>query len=151
MCMMVSVMRQTISTNGGSLLVSRNGCKCKYGVRWFYSKGAFLVGLDHAGAWLYSLFLRVSCIFYRQPDVNFVIPKWLFAFPIVLGAVFSGWLADAKLRIYRVMKYSFVVLFLISLLSSACTLIPGIAHYMYVVSVLIVLHIYRQESLYSMW
>ena len=44
----------------------------------------------------------VSHVFYRQlPDVNFVIPKWLFAIPIVfglLGAVFSGWLADAKLH-----------------------------------------------------
>ncbi len=34
------------------------------------------------------------------------------------------------------MKYSFVLLFLISLFSSACTLVPDIAHYVYVVSVL---------------
>ena len=90
--------------------------------------------------WLYSLFLSVLCILYRRLDANnnFVISKWLFATPIVfglLGAVFSGWLADAKLGNYRVMKYSFVLLFLISLFSSACTLVPDIAHHVYVVSV----------------
>ncbi len=72
-------------------------------------------------------------------DYSLYIKKWLPAIPVVfglLGAVFSGWLADAKLGNYRVMKYSFVLLFLISLLSSAFTLVPGIAHYVYVVSVL---------------
>ena len=80
----------------------------------------------------------VTHVFRQRPDVNFVIPNWLFAIPLVfglLGAVFSGWLADAKLGNYRVMKYSFVLLFLISLLCSAFTLVPGIAHYVYAVSV----------------
>ena len=82
---------------------------------------------------------HVFHVFRQRLDVNFVIPKWVFAIPVVFGlfaAVFSGWLADAKLGNYRVMKYSFVLLFLISLLSSAITLVPGIAHYVYVVSVL---------------
>ncbi len=130
-------MRQTNSTNGDSPLVSRNGCKCKYRVRWFYSKGAFLV-------LVWVMLLTIACIsvshvFHHHPDVNFVLPKWLLAIPIVfglLGAVFSGWLADAKLGNYRVIKCSFVLLFLITLLSSAFTLVPGIAHYVYVVSVL---------------
>ena len=130
-------MRQTNSTNGGSPLVSRNGCKCKYRVRWFYSKGAFLVLV-----WIMLLtisFISVSHVFYRQSDVKFVIPKWLPAIPLVfglLGAVFSGWLADAKLGNYRVMKYSYVLLFLLCLLSSTFTLVPNITHYVYVVSVL---------------
>ncbi len=84
-------------------------------------------------------FTLVTHVFRQRPGVHFVFPKWLFAIPLVfglLGAVFSGWLADAKLGNYRVMKYSFVLLFLISLLSSAFTLVPGIAHYVYVVSVL---------------
>ncbi len=135
--MFVSVMRQTNSRNGGSPLVSRNGCKCKYRVRWFYSKGAFLVLI-----WI--MLLTIACtsvthVFRQRPDVHFLIPKWLFAIPLVgglLGAVFSGWLADHKLGNYGVMKYSFVLLFFISLLSSACTLVPDIAHYVYVVSVL---------------
>ena len=131
-------MRQTNSTNGGSSLVSRNGCKCKYRVRWFYSKGAFLVLV-----WI--MLLTISCVsmshvFYEfHQHVNFVISKWLFAIPIVFGlfgAVFSGWLADAKLGNYRVMKNSFVLLFLLCSLSSAFTLVPGITHYVYVVSIL---------------
>ena len=133
----VSVMRQTNSTSGGSPLVSRNGCKCKYRVRWFYSKGAFLV-------LVWNMLLTIACvsvshIFRKRHDVNIVISKWLFAIPLVFGvfgAVFSGWLADAKLGNYRVMKYSFVLLFLIALLFSVVTLVPGIAHYVYVLSVL---------------
>ncbi len=128
--MCVSVMRQTNSTNRGSPLVSRNGCKCKYRVRWFYSKGAFLV-------LVWNMLLTMACtsayqMFNEQPYVDFVIPKSLFAIPVVfglLGAVFSRWLADAKLGNYRVMKYSFVLSFLISLLYSAFTLVPDIAHY----------------------
>ena len=86
------------------------------------------------------MLLTIACISVSHifRNVNFVISKWLFAIPIVfclLGAVFSGWLADAKLGNYRVMKYSFVLLFLTTLLSSVITLLPGIAHYVYVVSV----------------
>ncbi len=132
-------MRQTnYSMNGGRPLVSRNGCKCKYRVRWFYSKGAFLV-------LVWVILLTMACIsvsnvfnVFHQQHVD-VYPKWLFGIPLVfglLGAVFSGWLADAKLGNYRVMKYSFVLLFLLCLLFSAFTLVPGIAHYVYVVSVL---------------
>ncbi len=136
-CVCMHVMRQTNSTNGGSPLVSRNGCKCKYRVRWFYSKGAFLVLV-----WIMLLTIACTVVTHvsrQRPDVNVVIPKWLFAIPTVfglLGSVFSGWLADAKLGNYRVMKYRFVLLFLITLLFSAFTLVPGIAHYVYVVSVL---------------
>ena len=96
-------------------MVSRNGCKCKYRVRWFYSKGAFLV-------LVWVMLLTISCISVfqacilnqRYGAVHFVFPKWVYAIPLVfglLGAVFSGWLADVKLGNYRVMKYSFVLLF----------------------------------------
>ena len=130
-------MRRTNYTNGGSPLVSRNGCKCKYRVRWFYSKGAFLV-------LVWVMLLTISCVsvssvFRQRSDVKFVISKWLPAIPIVFGlfgTVFSGWLADAKLGNYRVMKYSFVLLFFLCLFSSAFTLVPNITHYVYVVSVL---------------
>ncbi len=133
-------MRQTIySTNEGSPLVSRNGCKCKYRVRWFYSKGAFLILV-----WI--MLLTMACVsvsrvfyeFHQLYDVNFVTSKWLLAIPIVFGlfgAVFSGWLADAKLGNYRVMKYSCVLLFFLYLLCSTFTLVPDITH-VYVVSVL---------------
>ena len=141
-CMHVCMcsMRQTNSTNGGSPLVSRNGCRCKYRVRWFYSKGAFLV-------LVWVMLLTMAClsvshvlhVFRQRSVVDFVIPKWVFAIPVVfglLGAVFSGWLADAKLGNYKVMKYSFVLLFFLCLLFSAFTLVPDITHYVYVTSVL---------------
>ena len=91
------------------------------------------------------MLMTISCVSMSHvfnefhQHVNFVILKWLLAIPIVFGlfgAVFSGWLADAKLGNYRVMKYSFVLLFLVYLLSSAFTLVPDITHYVYVVSVL---------------
>ncbi len=71
-----------------------------------------------------DMLLTIACtlvthVFRQRPDVNFAFPKWLFAIPLVfglLGAVFSGWLADAKLGNYRVMKCSSVLLFLTSLL-----------------------------------
>ena len=127
-------MRQTNSTNGGSPLVSRNGCKCRYRVRWFYSKGTFLVLV-----WIMLLTIACSSMFHVIHHVKFAVPKWLFVIPLVFGlfgAVVSGWLADAKLGNYRVMKYSFVLLFLITLLFSAVTLVPDIAHYVYVASVM---------------
>ena len=86
------------------------------------------------------MLLTISCtsVFHVIYHVKFAVPKWLFVIPIVsglFGAVVSGWLADAKLGNYRVMKYSFVLLFLFCLLSSAVTLVPDIAHYVYVLSV----------------
>ncbi len=83
--------------------------------------------------------VSVSSVFHQRSDVKFVISKWLPTIPIVFGlfgAVFSGWLADAKLGNYRVMKYSFVLLFFLCLLSSTFILVPDIAHYVYVMSVL---------------
>ncbi len=77
--------------------------------------------------------VSVSFVFRQRSDVKFVTSKWLLAIPIVFGlfgAVFSGWLADAKLGNYKVMKYSFVLLFLITILVSFFTLVPDIAHYM---------------------
>ncbi len=72
-------------------------------------------------------------------DDDPIIPKWVNAIPAIfgsLGAVFSGWLADAKLGNYRVMKYSFVLLFFTSLCGSAYTLVSSIVHFnLYIESV----------------
>ncbi len=70
---------------------------------------------------------------------GFNIPKWVNAITAIFGmfrAVFSGWLADAKLGNYRVMKYSFVLLFFTSLCCSACTIVSGNMLYIYVKSFL---------------
>ncbi len=117
-------------------------CKCKYRVRWFYSKGAFLVLV-----WI--MLLTITCFsvghvlnityttILQNDGLN--IPKWVNAITAIFGmfrAVFSGWLADAKLGNYRVMKYSFVLLFFTSLCCSACTIVSGNMLYIYVKSFL---------------
>ena len=117
-------------------------CKCKYRVRWFYSKGAFLVLV-----WI--MLLTITCFsvghvlnitytaILQNDGLN--IPKWVNAIPAIFGmfgAVFSGWLADAKLGNYRVLKCSFVLLFFTSLCCSACTIVPGNMPYIYVKSFL---------------
>ena len=107
--------------------------------RCFYSKGAALILV-----WI----MLVTIVYisgintvkaYVELKNDFILPKWLPAIPLVfglLGAVFSGWLADAKLGNYNVMKSSFVLLLFISSCFSAFTLVPGIMNYKYVVSVL---------------
>ena len=78
------------------------------------------------------MLLTIACIsvyhvFHQQPYVNSVISKWLLAIPFVFGlfrTVFSGWLADSKLGNYRVMKYSFVLLFLTQILTGVLLKAP---------------------------
>ena len=112
-------------------------------MRWFYSKGAFLVLVWVRLLTVASISVLNTIKMYgdqiRKDNFNFILPKWLPAIPLVfglLGAVFSGWLADAKLGNYKVMKYCCVLLFFISLCFSTYTIVPGIMHYTYVVSVL---------------
>ena len=122
-------------------ITSVSRCKCKYRVRCFYSKGAFLVLV-----WIMLCTITCSSVehvlsTYRATlqDDDPIIPKWVNAIPAIfgsLGAVFSGWLADAKLGNYRVMKYSFVLLFFTSLCGSAYTLVSSIVHFnLYIESV----------------
>ncbi len=86
--------------------------RCKYQVRWFYSKGAFLVllwnSLFNAAVWSYVTMLgerilsegidldrnTFSRVFIVLPFLVFV------TIPLV------GWLADAKLGNYRVFKFN---------------------------------------------
>ena len=107
--------------------------KCKYRVRWFYSKGAFLVLV-----WiiLFSItcfsVVHVLSTYTASKNNGSIIPKWVNAIPAIfgsLGAVFSGWLADARLGNYRVMKYNFVLLLIASLCCSAYTLVPSSVHF----------------------
>ena len=103
--------------------------------RCFYSKGAALILV-----WIMLVTIAyISGIntvkAYVKLKNDFILPKWLPAIPLVfglLGAVFSGWLADAKLGNYNVMKSSFVLLLFISSCFSAFTLVPGIMNYKYV-------------------
>ncbi len=57
----------------------------------------------------------------------------------MVGAFLSGRLADAKLGNYRVMKYSLILLFIISISSSIVTLFPCSEHNVYTVAVIVCL------------
>ena len=89
--------------------------KCKYRVRWFSSKGAFLV-------LLWTLLVVVGCTLPVRIIGNSVardapIPlKWPFlvssVLTIVVSAPLSGWLADAKFGNYKVFRIGAVLLFI---------------------------------------
>ena len=87
--------------------------KCKYRVRWFSSKGAFLVLL-----WTLLVFI-VCCSFYGQMsdlvDYSDFPVSWLhlcLLFVALLSAPLSGWLADAKFGNYKVFRAGAVLLFI---------------------------------------
>ena len=82
--------------------------KCKYRVRWFSSKGAFLV-------LLWTLLLVISCSLLVQTARYPSVPTdWLFAIPVTfafVSAPLSGWLADGKFGNYKVFRVGVVLLF----------------------------------------
>ncbi len=83
-------------------------CKCKYKMRSFYSKGAFLVLLWSTlkGITLTS----ILSIIHSVEDTQSHYPNWLAVFPVafgIFGAIVSGWLADAKLGNYKIFKGAF--------------------------------------------
>ena len=87
-------------------------CRCKYRVRWFYSKGAFLILV-----WC----LLVSMITTTEANLFFSIlslhqfPYWIHLIPclfIVPVLLLSGWLADKKFGKYKVARFGLIVLFL---------------------------------------
>ena len=86
--------------------------KCKYRVRWFSSKGAFLVLL-----WTLLVFFVGVSIYEQMTDladhsypVNLLYLCPLFV--TLLSAPLSGWLADAKFGNYKVFRAGAVLLFI---------------------------------------
>ena len=89
--------------------------KCKYRVRWFSSKGAFLV-------LLWTLLITISCsllvhtIDNRDAGGISVRLKWISTIPLLLSVIvsapLSGWLADAKLGNFKVFRVGAVLLFI---------------------------------------
>ena len=93
--------------------------KCQYKVRWFSSKGAFLVLL-----WTFLIF--VVCTLYLS--YSGLLPKnyrssslrWLAMIPGLAGFVaapLSGWLADAKFGNYKVFSVGAVLLFIATVMN----------------------------------
>ena len=91
--------------------------KCKYKVRWFSSRGAFLILL-----WTLFIFIVCTSVFYSVSD-TFSDPeasKWLIIIPALIGFVsapLSGWLADAKFGNYKVFRVGAVLLFIATVMN----------------------------------
>ena len=88
--------------------------KCKYRVRWFSSKGAFLI-------LLWTLLVSIACglLTYFLNNVSSDLTMTLnlsVSIPIVLTSFVSvpmtGWLADAKFGNYKVFRVGAVLLFI---------------------------------------
>ena len=119
---------------------------CKYRVRYFYSKGAFLVLVWTLLVTIASLSMERNvrnytdlCDYKIKPVQFQILPKWMLVIPALiglLGAVLSGWLADAKLGNYRVMKYSIILMFITSICLSIVTLLPCSVYNVYTVAVI---------------
>ena len=95
--------------------------ECKYRVRWFSSKGAFLV-------LLWTIFISTvicSLYFFIKSSINdHVNPstslKLLLLIPVLVGiasAPLSGWLADAKFGNYNVFRVGAVLLFIATVMN----------------------------------
>ena len=86
--------------------------KCKYRMRWFSSKGAFLVLL-----WTQLLGIAL-CLITQTVDSHrytTVLSKWVILIPIMFALVsapLSGWLADAKFGNYKVFRVGVVLSFI---------------------------------------
>ena len=87
--------------------------KCKYRVRSFSSKGAFLVLL-----WTLLVFIVCGSLYYlfdKNDDHFFLGYGWLVSIPVLIVLVctpLSGWLADAKFGNYKVFIAGAVLLFI---------------------------------------
>ncbi len=91
--------------------------KCKYRVRWFYSKGALLVLF-----WFLLIAFAISSMFRVLPPIQFSeinFYSWMYgclALLSILVAPLVGWLADAKFGNYKVVRFGVWLLFLAALI-----------------------------------
>ncbi len=85
--------------------------KCKYRVRWFYSKETFLwIGI--------LLFVVTSMIILLPKNVNKKVIFWIYTLVVLLGCLtfllgtLTGWLADARFGNYKVASFGIFLMFL---------------------------------------
>ena len=90
----------------------------KYRVRYFSSKGAYLVLL-----WTLLVSIVVCGLYYSlgyDLPLSLIQRKWLFSTPLVMvfmSAPLSGWLADAKFGNYRLFRFGVVLLFIFTVIN----------------------------------
>ena len=96
--------------------------RCQYRVRWFSSKGAFLVLL-----WTTLISFVLSSLYYTfvESSIHYLNDlstpmKWLLLITILVGFVSAplfGWLADTKFGNYKVFKVGAVSLFITTVIN----------------------------------
>ena len=114
-------MTSSTASEKTQLLNKRTGCKCKNRVRWFYSKGAFLVLV-----WVTLVSVAgVSVLSRLLPLIDSITPsKWIkvSAVILVVPMILSGWLADAKYGNYKVARFGLILQFFGTLSTTICSL-----------------------------
>ena len=85
--------------------------KCKYRVRWFYSKGALLVLF-----WFLLISFVISSMLSVLPSIKCLTEGyWVYGALLLLSiltAPLAGWLADAKFGNFKVARFGVWLLFL---------------------------------------
>ena len=119
----------TISSQSVSEWRRQSKCvRCKYRMRWFSSKGAFLVL-----AWVLLLCVTITSSMKMIRDLSQRLQltsesryHWMSiaAIPSLIGVItliLSGWLADAKLGNFKVARFGFFLVFIATLCGSVYT------------------------------
>ena len=108
-------------------------CKCKYRMRWFYSKGAFLILVwttlvsvagDYIVVNLFHLLRRIFTTSVLKE--KFVL---LPAVLLILLVILLGWLADIKYGNYKVARFGLTLQFFGALTTSICLLLINYLHW----------------------
>ena len=112
--------------------VTRNNIKCKvmYRIRWFYSRGSFLVLV-----WNILIIAAVGSQtflterFYSGLTTQLDTISWIIysvaIIALLVCTLLCGWLADARFGKYRVFKTGSVVLFSVEVMLCLCSLVFG--------------------------
>ena len=101
--------------------------KCKYSVRYFSSKGAYLVLL-----WTLLVFVTTLSLYYLLRNISplsRIQRIWFIPIPfvvILVSAPLSGWLADAKFGNYKVFSFGVVLLFLSTVINGLLLIIEAL-------------------------
>ena len=123
MCARIAGMSSSTANEQTQLLNKRTGCKCKYRVRWFYSKGASLVL-----AWVFLVSVAGFSVVFRLllTIKDTALSQWIIVPPTVLmgvlSMILSGWLADAKYGNYNVARFGLILQFFGTLSTTICSL-----------------------------
>ena len=125
--------------------------KCKYRVRWFYSKGALLVLF-----WILIITFVITSMFTVFPSPSTTLTNnlytWVYGVLLILSLLvgpLAGWLADAKFGNYKVVRFGVWLLFLATVLNCFYYLIAD--NTLVLILFLFVIYTLLQDVLVPFW